>query len=210
MELDDLRRSWRQPAATDSAHNLLDASALARLLARGSSNPVGKMRRNVWLEIGFVLFCLIWCLVATFTSHDPFYLAMASWLAIMCVLSGFYFRRKLALLNSLDDASGAMRDTITRQLISLRGLVQIYFQATMWSLPVSLGIGLVFLGGRIIQKLNGQKMWVGLGILLAVYLLAGVLTFLWTRNFTRWYLQRLYGQHLDRLEASLRELEATE
>ncbi|WBO84989.1 hypothetical protein [Hymenobacter yonginensis] len=103
-----------------------------------------------------------------------------------------------------------MRDTITRQLISLRGLVQIYFQATMWSLPVSLGIGLVFLSGRIIQKLDSQKMWVGLGILLAVYSLVGLLTFLFTRTFTRWYLQRLYGQHLDRLEASLRELEETE
>ena len=25
--------------------------------------------------------------------------------------------------------------------------------------------------------------------------------------FTRWYLQRLYGQHLDRLESQLRELD---
>jgi hypothetical protein len=25
--------------------------------------------------------------------------------------------------------------------------------------------------------------------------------------FTRWYLQRLYGQHLDRLEGQLRELD---
>ena len=40
----------------------------------------------------------------------------------------------------------------------------------------------------------------------AVMLVGGALLQVGTVYGTRWYLQRLYGQHLDRLEASLREL----
>ena len=58
MELDDLRRQWQQPAQAE-APAPLDRVALAKLLTSGSRSPVGKMRRNVWLEIGFAVICLL-------------------------------------------------------------------------------------------------------------------------------------------------------
>ncbi|SET75274.1 hypothetical protein SAMN04487998_2613 [Hymenobacter actinosclerus] len=131
---------------------------------------------------------------------------MAAWMAIMCLLSGLYFRYKLALLYSLSDASGALLDIVQQRLTSLRGLVALYFRATMWSLPISLGIGLLFIGGRIAQKLEGQKLLLSMSILLLVFAFTGLCAYFLTRRFTHWYLQRLYGQHLDQLEAALREL----
>jgi hypothetical protein len=206
MELDDLRRQWQQPAPAETPQPLDDA-ALTALLTQGSRSPVAKMRRNAWLEIGVVAVCLLGCFVATATTHDAYYLAMAGWLALICLLSGFYFRRKLAVLQHLGDASGgAVREHMKQQLQSLRGLVQLYFRATMWSVPGSFSVGLLFLGGRIAQQFSGQKLLLSLGILGAAYAVVGVVAYFGMRSFTRWYLQRLYGQHLDRLEANLREL----
>lgn len=207
MELDDLRRQWQQsvPAA---APPVLDAAAVARLLAVGSASPVAKMRRNVWVEIGIAVVCLLGCVGAAITAHDTYYLTMAAWLGLVCALSGLYFRRKLLLLRSLGDASGgAVREYVQQQLHQLRSLVALYYRATMWSIPVSLGIAMLFIGGRIAQQFSGQKLLVGLGILGACCAVLGIVTYWLMGRFTRWYLQRLYGQHLDRLEGLLRELE---
>lgn len=210
MELDDLRRQWRQAAPT-VAPPVLDAASVARLLALNSASPVAKMRRNAWVEIGIVLVCLVGCLGVAFTARDTYYMTMAAWLALVCVLSGVYFRRKLGLLRSLDDASGnAVRQYMQQQLQQLRSLVALYYRATMWSVPVSLGIAMLFIGGRIAQHFTGHKLLVGLGILGACCVVLGIVTYWGMSYFTTWYLQRLYGQHLDRLENLLRELETSE
>ncbi|MBF9236737.1 hypothetical protein I2I05_04955 [Hymenobacter sp. BT683] len=205
MELDDLRRQWQQPAPAE-APPALDTAALTQLLARGSRNPVSRMRRNVWFEMGFMAVCLLGSLVVLPFTTEAFTQALLGWLIVLCVFSGFYYRRKLAVLRCLSDSSGALRDYVARQLASLRRLVQLYYQVTMWSLPVSFGIGLVFIAAKLMQKLEGQKLLLSMGILLGIYIAVGVLTFFGLRWFTRLYLQRLYGRHLDRLEASLHEL----
>ena len=206
MELDDFRRSWKQPTATEAPVGL-DITVLTMMLARGSKSPVSKMRRNAWLEIAFVVLCLLICGAALLVVQQPYTRALLVWLIIMCLSSGFYFRKKLWVLHCLNDASGALREHMARQISSLRGLVKLYYQATMWSLPVSFIIGLFFVGGRIAEKFTGQKMLLGLTVLVVAYGAVWALTHIAMRWFTRWYLQRLYGQHLDRLEGMLQELE---
>ncbi|UOG76030.1 hypothetical protein MTX78_05370 [Hymenobacter tibetensis] len=207
MELDDFRRGWKQPTATEAPVGL-DTATLAKMLARASKNPMAKMRRNVWIEIGTVVVCLAGCTGAATTSRDPYYLAMAAWLALICLLSGFYFRRKLTLLRGIGDASGgAVREYVGHQLHQLRSLMKLYYRATMWSVPMSFGITLLFLGGRITQQVAGQKLLFGLGVLGFVVGLLAALTYFGMSRFTKWWLQRLYGQHLDRLETVLHDLE---
>ncbi|UOQ67243.1 hypothetical protein [Hymenobacter volaticus] len=206
MELDDFRRSWKLPTAAEAPVGL-DTAVLTKMLANGSKNPVSKMRRNAWLEIAFVVLCLLICGAVLLVTQQPYTRALLVWLIIMCLSSGFYFRKKLHVLHCLSDASGALREHVARQISSLRGLVKLYYQATMWSLPVSFIIGLFFVGGRITEKFSGQKMLLGLTILVVAYGAVWALTHMAMRWFTHWYLQRLYGQHLDRLESMLQELE---
>jgi hypothetical protein len=206
MELDDLRASWKQSAPTDGPA-VLNEAALARLLARGSGSPVANMRRNAWLEIGFVVVCLAGCIAVATTTHDSYYLLAAGWLGLICLLSGFYYRRKLAVLRSLGEVSGrAVREQVGQQLHGLRSLVQLYYRATMWSVPASLTVSLLFVGGRMVQRFAEPQLVKGLGLLGFFYGIMAVLMYYGMRRATQWYLQRLYGQHLDRLEASLREL----
>ncbi|MBC8081697.1 MAG: hypothetical protein H7Z21_00670 [Hymenobacter sp.] len=207
MELDDFRRGWQQSRSPVGLPTPINSAILATMLARGSRSPVAKMRRNVWLEIGIAAICLVGSVAAAAASSAGYYVWMAGWLALICVLSGFYFRRKLAALRQLSDASGNLREHMTRQLVSLRGLIKLYFRFTMWSVPVSLGIALVGMASLMQQKLAGQKLLLGLGFLTTVTVGLGTLTYFLMRWFTRWWLQRLYGRHLDRLEGLLRELE---
>ena len=207
MELDDLRTSWKQPQPAEELAALNDA-ALRQLLTRGSGSPIARMHRNAWLEIWFVLVCLVGCIGVLISSHDNFYLLPTAWLGLICLLSGLYYRRKLAVLRSLDQvAGGAVREHMGQQLQSLRSLVELYFRATMWSVPASLIISLLFMGARMVERFAEPRLTTGLWLLGMAYGLLGVLVYVLMRRATRWYLQRLYGQHLDRLEASLRELD---
>lgn len=208
MELDNLRRQWQQSVPAATAPAIPDAAELARLLARASATPVAKMRRNAWLEIAVVVAGLAGSGIALLVTRDGYYLAMAAWLGLVCVLSGFYFHRKLAVLRSFDAASsGAVRAHMQQQLNSLRSLLKLYYQATMWSIPASCTVGMVALGWRMAQRLSGEKLLLALGALAVGYLLVGTLIYFGIRRFTTWYLQRLYGQHLDRLTGQLRELD---
>ncbi|AWM34935.1 hypothetical protein [Hymenobacter nivis] len=207
MELDDLRASWKQPVPVEESATLNEA-ALMRLLARGSGSPVAKMRRNAWLEIGFVLVCLAVCLGVAISTQDSYYLTSAAWLGLICLLSGLYYRRKLAVLRSLGEVAGrAVREHIGQQLQSLRSLVELYYRATIWSVPASLTVSLLFVGGRMVQRFAEPRLATGLGLLGMAYGVMGVLLYVLMRRATNWYLHRLYGQHLDRLEANLRELD---
>lgn len=206
MELENFRRTWQQVAPAE-AQPALDTVALERLLARRSSSPVAKMRRNVWLEIGFAVLGLIasgMMLVYTSTDHNR---AMAAWVGLICLISCVYYRRKVAVLHSLNDANGPLREQVERQLSNLRSLTKLYYQATMWTLPVSFGIGFLFPVVRIQQDPEGQYQLLLWGGLLLIGALTFFLGYVFLRYFTRWYIQRLYGQHLDRLEAILRDLQ---
>ena len=205
MELDDLRRQWQQPTPAE-ALPAMDASALAALLARGSRSPVRRMRRNVWFEIGFVTVCLLACLTMLPFTHDTLTRTLLVWLIIICLSSGIYYRRQLAVLRNLSDASGALREHVARQLSSLRGLVKLYYRATLFSLPWTLLLSLGFYVGKALAR-PAPFPWARFGLLAGTMLIAGALVQLGVVQVTRWYLQRLYGQHLDRLEASLCELD---
>jgi hypothetical protein len=48
--------------------------------------------------------------------------------------------------------------------------------------------------------------WTQLGVVVALVLVVGLIFQFGIIHFTRWYLQRLYGRHLDRIEGHLHEL----
>lgn len=207
MELDELRARWQQSLPPPDAPTPSSEAALRALLARRSGSPVAKMRRGARLEVAGIVVCLIGSVAALALVPDSHVQVMSGWLIILCLLEIIYLRRKLLLLKHLNDADDPVHGYVTQQLASLRSLLQLYYRATMWSLPMPFGIGFYFTATQLVHKLTGQKLLVSAGKLVAAYLLFGGLTWVITRGFTTWYLQWRYGQHLDRLEQSLAELD---
>lgn len=206
MELHDLRARWQQAAASDPTPDLQKA-AFDELLARRSQSPVAKMRRNARLELGAMAVCLLISGLGLYYAWDTYNRTLFIWLIIICLLCGLYYRRKLAVLSALSETSGTLRENIALQLTSLRALTRLYYAGTMWSLPITLPLALYFTQSDIFQRLAAAQKWNSLAIIVLLNLLVALMIFFLTRNTTRWYLQKLYGQHLDRLESSLRELD---
>jgi hypothetical protein len=91
-------------------------------------------------------------------------------------------------------------------VVGLRKLIQFYYRFTLAMVPVALLVGLLV---GLYEPENGVRPAFSLARLILGLVITGVAgsVVLWaTARAARWYLQRLYGQHLDRLESYLREL----
>ena len=207
MELDDLRRQWQQPPVKTPAP--LDAAALTRLLARQSDGIVERLRRSARLEL-YINFGVLLGSLALVWLAQVFWLRVFGWLLVVIGLVCIgYLYRKLHLLRRMDDPAGDLRAHLLRLVSGLRALIRFYYLFTLAMLPV---MGVMNALMAISQFKHGISLTSLPGFALMLVLVVGipVLLYLPVASTTRRYLQYLYGQHLDRLEASLHELDSPE
>ncbi|MBJ6141867.1 hypothetical protein [Hymenobacter sp. BT559] len=201
MELDDLRRQWQQPEPTVPA--AFNKAALAQLLAQQSSSILVKLRRNARLELAINYAIL------------PVAVAVAGWapmlwvrlfgglLALLAVVCIGYFYRKLGLLRKMDNPDDDLRGHLLHITQGLRALIKFYYRLTLAMIPVTMLLNMVM----VLTTMRGPVTTFKVSIIMAGLLLMSVLIYWPVAQGTHWYLQRLYGQHLDRLEGQLRELD---
>ncbi len=204
MELDDLRRQWQRPQpATDPP--LLSPGELRLLLDQKSSSIIARLRRNARIELGLNYGVLaIGGLVAA--------LAPALWvrlfgglLGLIALICVFYFHRKLGLLRSMSDPAGDLRGHLLRLTSGLRLLVRFYYRLTLAMIPLTLLLMGIMSVTNVLKVVTPTKIW----LLVAVLTGLGLVLYLPIAHGTKRYLQWLYGQHLDRLEGQLHELDAS-
>ncbi|WP_201986439.1 hypothetical protein [Hymenobacter rubidus] len=206
MELDDLRRQWQQP---EPAAPPLNQAALSHLLAQHSDGLVEKMRRNARLEMAFVaLVAVVMPLLIGFTDTFLERAEVLSLLLLSLVLLGYYYR-KLKMMRQMTQPDAHVLGNLRRLCAGLRSMLRFHYRLTLAMAPASLMLVYEYVAGKELARPGGVRtaMLLGLG---AALLAAGLLLQWAVVRTTRWYLQRLYGQHLDRLEASLRELDEDE
>ncbi|OON65906.1 hypothetical protein [Hymenobacter sp. CRA2] len=180
------------------------------ILSQPSGNPLWRIRRNARWEAAVALLCLPIAATVILLVRDTYTRAMALWLALICLSSLYYLYQKRQVLGQLQPTAGALRQQLEQQVGSLRRLVQVYYRATMLSLFGSFGIGFVMQVLKFGHTAHGAKLALMIGVLAVAYAFLVWLGYRALRDFTRWYLQRLYGQHLDRLEGYLRDLQDSE
>ena len=202
MELDDLRRRWQQP---DPAPSPLDPAVLNRLLAQRSDGLIEKMRRNARLEMAFS--ALMAVAAPVLLRFADTFLLRVQWVSLFLlalVMLGYYVR-KLKLLRQLTQPDADVRAHLQRLAAGLRRLLRFNYRLTVAVAPAALLVVYEVVVSQEMTKPGGFR--TGLMLVLGGVLLISGLVLTWAvKRFARWYLQRLYGQHLDRLEASLREL----
>ena len=203
MELDDLRRQWQQPPAETPA--LLDVAALTQLLARQSDGIVERLRRSARLEL-YINFGVLLGALALAGLAPVFWVRVFGWVlvAIGVVCIGYLYR-KLHLLRRIDDPAGDLRAHLRRLVDGLRALIRFYFRFTLAMLPVTGVVEVLMATSRFKHGLDLTSL-PGLALILVLVVVLPALLYLPVAATTRRYLQHLYGQHLDRLEASLHEL----
>lgn len=211
MELDDLRRRWQEQPAGPSEPSLTQQK-LQAMLANQTDTPLSQMLRNARKEQRMLLFVLVLNLanVANLMNRylsDTVFLAqllLYICVGLMVVFMAWLTYRQRRLLTRLQ-ASDASTYTHLRQSIhQIRILMTTKMNAGMLFLASIILVGFYIRYDTIVQALHqGTIDWplTILVILAIVMLIAGLL------YVDQRMQQRRYGQYLDQLETTLRELE---
>ena len=204
MELDDLRRQWQQPEPVAPAP--LTTTELAQLAARQSGTIMEQLRRNARWELGLNYGLGLAALVLVVGVPQLWLRLLAGTMGLIALVCIYYFHRKLGLLRGMANPAGHLRAHLVRITEGLRALTRFYYRLTLWTGPYTMLLLLGFFTGKELHRATGPR-WQLLGIVAGLALVIGAACQVGIVYFTRWYLQRLYGQHLDRLEGQLRELD---
>lgn len=209
MELDDLRRQWQQPEPAAAA--ALTVAELDALLIRQRGGPVEKMRRNArWEAAGVILLAVFTAGILPFVPELGLLPHLMLLLALVLL---YYYYRVLGVLHQMTSTAGSVRNHLARLCAGLRQLLRFNYGLTLAMVPITLLVTLGLPMGQGLARISQEMMrhqpvhWGRLPLLAGILLGAGGLVWVLVIPVTRWQLQRLYGQHLDRLEASLRELD---
>ena len=200
MELDDLRRHWQQAPAAPQ----VPPAEMRQLLRQQSTNLIAKMRRSVWVEI--VATAVLALLPLLFLHKEAFQRLYLGVIVLMVSIFGYYYARQLSLLKQMARADVSIRGHLQTLSAGLRHLLRFYYHLTLWVGPATLLLVLGYYVAKELGRAAGPR-WPQLGIVVSLVLVLGVVFQFGIIYFTRWYLQRLYGRHLDRLEGQLRELD---
>ncbi|HVU55098.1 MAG TPA: hypothetical protein VHD83_08575 [Puia sp.] len=209
MELDSLKYVWRTleaPAASDKSPKEIRA-----LLQRRSGGIVSRMRRNLTGELILI--------AATYTPAILFYfldfegrLSGIAWLFILLlVLFAVYFYRKNQLLRSMQCAGYSLYSNLRQQIDTLKKYIRFYVWSGTIMIPVMIILSWLIIrqkfpvtpGADLFYQLSGTPWWQQ-PLMWSIFL-PPLTVGVYFVNL--WYVHRLYGRHIRKLQDLLREME---
>jgi len=217
MELDSLKEIWREAPVGDIA----DASEtsggrpgrenLLSLLQLPSRGPVARMRRNLRIEL--------LCIIVAYVPLILFYLvefqgrlrAISVVLFVVGALFCVYYYRKSRLLNTMQCPTCQVRSNLARQVGTLRKYTRFYLLASTIVIPAMAILTYVIfhlqlfypVDGAVYHRLSPEPWWKNSTIWLLMLIPFTAIMY----YFNAWYINKLYGRHIKKLQELLREMD---
>lgn len=191
MELDDLKHIWQN--AGEESQPSMDAEALLRLTKQSSQNIIERLVRNIWYELVVSIFVVIaWFYYTLFYAEEHWRIGGLTMGIFMIASLGFYLWG-LFRLKSISMADISLKESLTQLIKQFKLYIKAYTWLNILLIPFA-----NFLGAYLILSPLED------GIKTSAIIAVGMAPLMWW--LMRWYINRLYGQHLTRLEGILQEL----
>jgi hypothetical protein len=204
MELEKLKELWDD---STNASLSINEEGLSKILNQSSSRPIALIKRNLKLEVLFVILIygfLIWLILNQVDSNilyiDIILLVLAG--ILFCVYA-FY---KYKLLNKMECLGCEVKSNLSLQLKSLEKLVKLYFKVG------NIGVVFVYLIAGAISYIEaeGDTVHFPHTLELMIFLSIGLIITIINYYISRWYIFNLYGKHIQKLKNILYEMDESD
>ncbi len=200
MELDELKSIWKNTRPFPAKQ----AEEIAAMLKGSSNSIVAKLKRSVWFELTLTIVFGGIMLYYAFTLPSGAMKWSIVSLLILFLAYLVYYVKKIQLLNHFDPSQQNIRENLENLIIDLKAYLQFYKTSYLVLYPVYFILGILFAAlergfDNFMHRLTDPQM------ILKLVLLAGLIMTV-SLVFTNWYLKKLYGNHLEKLQSLLQDL----
>lgn len=206
MKLDSLKDTWKQYAAQSAAVYQVTEAQISGLLKVRTENAVTKLKKNIYFELGVqLLTVLLFGVGALLGQDDSAFQLLCVLIMVICLPFLGYFWVRLQHLRRLNVTTANLRATLRNLIEMLTGLTRLYFWTNMLLAPIGLIAGqLVYLkvaNGINVSHLPWEQMYLRLIVGFAIGAVIGYF-------FLKWYIRKMFGNHLKALKGAYSELES--
>lgn len=203
MELDQLKILWKH---ADENLSSINHTGIEDMLRHRSKRPIARMKRNLILEIIFLIITYSWCFWFISDSYNKMYIYYDIVLGIAAFLFFIYARYKYKLLDKMECASCEVKSNLSARVAMLEKLVKLYFYSGNISAALGYIISVVIAYIELFTERGKEILMPGF-IELSILLIIGIAFVLFAYFINRWYVFKLYGQHIQKLKNILYEME---
>lgn len=200
MELDDLKSIWQKK----QSYPAKQADEIAVMIKGNSNSIVAKLKRSVWFELTITIVFGLIMLYFSFTLRSGAMKWSIISLLILFLAYMVYYVKKLQLLNHFDPSQQNIRENLENLIADLKAYLHFYRSSYLIFYPVYFVLGILFAAiergfDNFLHRLSEPEIILRLAFATAIILAVALF-------FTNWYLKKLYGNHLDKLQDLLRDL----
>ncbi|MBS1575640.1 MAG: hypothetical protein JST09_10090 [Bacteroidetes bacterium] len=208
MELDALKEIWQE--ADKKNESAPPNNEIMEMLNKSPKSPVAKMMRNVLIEMTLIIVLFGGVALFYFIAFDKRFISIAWVYIITASVYTFYYFLKWRLLRSMQCVACQVKGNLQRQVNKLTRYVRFYLISGTFVVPVVF----IFLGflfyfkfpegalKPIFPPVKELTMYTWAKWLI---FLTGITLFAWWGN--RYFINKLYGQHILRIKQLLSQME---
>lgn len=207
MELEQLKEMWN---SADEQHKASSAEELQALLRKKSQSPIAKMKRNLFLELIVVVVLYTLIIVYYFLNFSGGMLALPVFLFLIGVVYVFYYIRKNKLLKQMECNSCEVKANLNMQVKTLEKYVRFYLLAGTAIFPLTMIVAsciVLFYSPQSQQYPSALQSKQFLLLFAAILIAATTLFTIPIYFINKWYVRKLYGQHIERLKSIVDEMD---
>lgn len=204
MELDDYKIVVKQIGRESFSPKALPD--IADYMQGQTQSIVGKIKRNLKLEIAFAGLFLVFDLCMLVFFSQIFYLRLFTMmLLIFCICFIYYVAKLLRYIQVQYTLDASVNEQLAQYIHIISRFTRLYFQLTMVMIPLILFMA--FITGYLDQDQSGNFSVLFSSQTILIYLSLSAAWSLVMYFFTKWYIKKMYGNHLNKLKEQLRELQ---
>jgi hypothetical protein len=195
MELEDLKNIWQQNQKLVNAQQNVEYEEILAMTRQKSKDTVAKLKRNILWEVAFsCVTLLLLFLVFREDGNNHLAIKIIYFFLILFVFFGIIYWREFNALSKFQLENISLKEALQQLIKELQHFIKFYFLTNVILTPICMFLGF-YLGGY--SWVNSIK----------IPLILTVISSVPVYYFTKKYVKRVYGNHLEKLKKLLAELE---
>lgn len=206
MELDQLKEMW---SGLEESKPSTSKQELQSIMQKKSKSPIAKMKRNLFVEMIFIIVLYSLSIIYYFMQFKGAILSVAWLMLFIAILFMIYYFNKRKLLQQMECVSGEVKTNLQHQVKTLEKYIKLYLIAGTLMFPfvmITAGVIIFLFDPKMQANPAHLSFWPFFLLLLVVSLVATIPMYF----LNKWYIRKLYGQHAEKLKQIVNEMSEEE